>query len=131
MHTTFSLARVALIGLVIACAPTPLPPTNAAATDLRFVAETVRQTHPVLNGGPSRQAFDLLAKALEATTSESSTPAEVYSLAARLLSSLHDGHTLIVPVQSEINLPLKFRWLTDGLMVNQASANQASRLAMK
>jgi Peptidase family S41 len=122
MQTVLFLARVALIGLVIACAPTPLPPTNAAATDLRFVAETVRQTHPALNGGPSRQAFDLLARALENSTGESSTPAEVYALTARLLSSVHDGHTLIVPAQSKINLPLKFRWLVDGLVVTQASA---------
>jgi Peptidase family S41 len=122
MQTVLFLARVAVIGLVVACAPTPLPPTNAAATDLRFVAETVRQTHPALNGGPNRQAFDLLARALEATTSAASTPAEVYSLTARLLSSLHDGHTLIVPAQSENILPLKFRWLVDGLVVTQASA---------
>jgi hypothetical protein len=107
---------------VIACAPTPFPPTNAAATDLRFVAETVRQTHPALNGGPSRQAFDLLARALEAVTSESSSPAEVYALTARLLSSLHDGHTLIVPVRTEINLPLSVRWIVDGMVVTQASA---------
>lgn len=122
MQTVLSLARVALICLVVACAPTPLPPTNAAATDLRFVTETVRQTHPALNGGPSRRAFDLLAQALETTTSESSTPAEVYSLTARLLSSLHDAHTLIVPERTDTNLPLKFRWLIDGLVVTQASA---------
>ena len=123
MQSVLFLARVALIGLVMACAPTPSPSSNAAATDLRFVAETVRQTHPALNTGPNRQAFDLLARALEATTSESSTPAEVYALTARLLSSLHDGHTLMVPEPSEMNLPLKLRWLTDGMVVTQASAS--------
>ena len=108
--------------LLWACAPTPVAPGNTAAAGLRFVADTVRSTHPALQGGASRQAFDHLAQALESKTSSQTTQAEGYALAARLLASLRDGHTLVFPPTTAERLPVRFRWLQDGLVVSDSVA---------
>jgi hypothetical protein len=113
------LAPVILVGLLFACTLTQAAPTSLAAADLRFVADTARNLHPALNGGSSRQAFDLLAQALEAKSTSTTTPTELYALSSRLLASLHDGHSLMFPGKAEMNLPLRFQWLVDGLVIAQ------------
>ena len=110
-------------GLLTACVLTPPPPVNSIAADLRFVAETARQTHPALGGGPTRQAFDLLAQALEARVGADTTPIGLYALSSRLLGSLRDGHTLVFPAHADTNLPLRVQWLSDGIVVDQVAGS--------
>jgi C-terminal processing protease CtpA/Prc len=115
------LVQSILFSVLFACTLTQVPPISLAAADLRFVADTARQTHPALSAnGPTRQAFDLLAQALEAKTTATTTPPELYTLSSRLLASLHDGHSLMFPAKTEANLPVRFQWLVDGLVIAQA-----------
>lgn len=97
--------------------------------DLRFMIRTVGEVHPALVEPKARAAFEARAgKILEEI--HPSMPLNAFNLlAARVLQALPeaDAHTMVGFHPSDLALPVRFDWVSDGLVVVQAEAGAPLR----
>lgn len=97
--------------------------------DLRFMIRTVSEVHPALAEPEARAAFEARAgKILEDI--HPAMPLSAFSLlAARVLQALPetDAHTGVAFEPDDLALPIRFDWVSDGLVVVQAEAGAPLR----
>ena len=89
-------------------------------TDLRVLIDTVSAVHPALADSSARSAFKSRAEELLELIEPSMSLSAFSLLAARVVNALPeaDGHTMVGLVSDQWVLPVRFRWLSDGLVIS-------------
>jgi len=119
-----------LAGLPVAYAADPLYSADQVERDLEFLRRTVREVHPALASDEASAAFDMRVNQLLDRLDGPMTRMDVALAATQVVLCLPepDAHTTVdYPLTGPV-LPVRLRWVSDGLVVVQALLGSHSAL---
>lgn len=85
--------------------------------DLDFIIETLKDVHPILEYKENRQIFNELANLVREKVQQPLPRQEFYLLANQLVNFFGDPQTHLWYQSEDRYLPLKLRWLSNGIIV--------------
>ncbi|MGI6082593.1 MAG: S41 family peptidase [Limnochordia bacterium] len=93
--------------------------------DLRVLINVIDDVHPALTDSATRAAFKNRAEGLMDLIEPSMSLSAFSLLAARVVNALPeaDAHTMVGLVSDQWILPVRFRWLSDQLIISQVEGD--------